>query len=47
MHVIYESAYDVTIPAQGKAIAKTDLAIMLPDGCYGRIGMLGLGLGFI
>ncbi len=31
------SAYDLKIPARGKAIAKTDLAIKLPEGCYGRI----------
>jgi deoxyuridine 5'-triphosphate nucleotidohydrolase len=31
------SAYDVTIPAQGKAIAKTDLAMVIPNGCYGRV----------
>jgi len=31
------SAHDVTIPAHGKGIAKTDLAIALPSGTYGRI----------
>jgi dUTP pyrophosphatase len=31
------SAYAVTIKAQGKAIVKTDLAIKVPQGCYGRI----------
>jgi len=25
------------IPAHGKALIKTDIAIMIPDGCYGRI----------
>lgn len=32
------SAYDVTIPAEGKALVKTDLAISVPEGCYGRVG---------
>lgn len=31
------SAEDVTIEAGGKGIAKTDIAIMLPEGTYGRI----------
>nr|XP_022296204.1 deoxyuridine 5'-triphosphate nucleotidohydrolase-like [Crassostrea virginica] len=31
------SAYDYTIPARGKIIAKTDIQIALPDGCYGRV----------
>jgi dUTP pyrophosphatase len=31
------SAYDRTIPPFGKAIVETDLAILLPPGCYGRI----------
>ena len=32
------SAYDVVIEPQGKALVKTDLAITLPEGCYGRVG---------
>ena len=32
------SAHDVTVPAEGKALVKTDLAIAVPDGCYGRVG---------
>ena len=32
------SAYDVTIPAEGKVLVKTDIAIALPEGCYGRVG---------
>ena len=32
------SAYDVLIAPQGKALVKTDLAIALPEGCYGRVG---------
>ncbi|XP_076439337.1 deoxyuridine 5'-triphosphate nucleotidohydrolase-like [Babylonia areolata] len=31
------SAYDYTVPAGGKVIAKTDIQIALPDGCYGRV----------
>ncbi|XP_061195537.1 deoxyuridine 5'-triphosphate nucleotidohydrolase-like [Saccostrea echinata] len=31
------SAYDYVIPAKGKVIAKTDIQIALPDGCYGRV----------
>lgn len=31
------SAYEVTIPAQGKALVKTDIAVAIPDGCYGRV----------
>jgi dUTP pyrophosphatase len=31
------SAYDHTVPAFGEAIVETDLAILLPRGCYGRI----------
>ncbi|XP_060560844.1 deoxyuridine 5'-triphosphate nucleotidohydrolase-like [Ruditapes philippinarum] len=31
------SAYDVSIPAKGKALVKTDIQIGLPDGCYGRV----------
>ena len=32
------SAYDYTIPSMGKERIKTDIAIGLPPGCYGRIG---------
>ncbi|CAI8034354.1 Deoxyuridine 5'-triphosphate nucleotidohydrolase [Geodia barretti] len=31
------SAADVVIPAQGKELVPTDLAVAVPDGCYGRI----------
>nr|BDV49934.1 MAG: dUTPase [Metapenaeopsis lamellata majanivirus] len=31
------SAYDITIPAYGKALVKTDIQLELPNGCYGRI----------
>jgi dUTP pyrophosphatase len=31
------SAYDITIPAFGKGLVETDLQILLPHGCYGRI----------
>lgn len=32
------SAHDVIIPAHGRGIAQTDLAVAIPHGCYGRIG---------
>jgi len=32
-----KSAYNVTIPAYGKGVIETDLAILVPSGCYGRI----------
>ncbi len=31
------SAIDVVVPARGKAIVKTDLAVVIPEGCYGRV----------
>lgn len=31
------AAYDIVVPARGKAIAKTDLAMAIPISCYGRI----------
>lgn len=31
------SAENVIIPKQGKALVKTDIAIALPEGCYGRV----------
>jgi deoxyuridine 5'-triphosphate nucleotidohydrolase len=31
------AAYDIVIPAHGKGIAKTDLAMKIPTTCYGRI----------
>jgi dUTPase len=36
------SAYDAVIPARGKGLVKTDLAIAVPDGCYARVGTLVL-----
>ena len=32
-----KSAYDVIVPAEGKALVKTDLQIQLPSHCYGRV----------
>ena len=32
------AAYDCVVPARGKNIIKTDLAIACPEGTYGRIG---------
>lgn len=31
------SAQNAIIPKQGKALVMTDIAIALPDGCYGRV----------
>ena len=31
------SAQNTIIPKQGKALVMTDIAIALPDGCYGRV----------
>lgn len=32
-----QSAYDVKIPARGKALVKTDLQVQVPEGSYGRV----------
>jgi len=40
-----KSGYNVTIPAYGKGLVETDLAILVPSGRYGRIASLsGLAL---
>lgn len=31
------SAYDVIIPKNGRAVVLTDLALKMPENCYGRI----------
>ena len=31
------SAYDYTVPARGKELVKTDLAIAIPENTYARI----------
>lgn len=31
------SAYDAVVPARGKALVKTDLAVAVPAGCYARV----------
>lgn len=31
------SAYDYVLPARGKVLCATDIAIELPQGCYGRL----------
>ncbi|RWS01421.1 deoxyuridine 5' [Dinothrombium tinctorium] len=31
------SAYDYVIKAKGKEMVKTDLQVMIPEGCYGRV----------
>jgi dUTP pyrophosphatase len=33
------SAYDVIVPARGKALVKTDIAIAIPPNTYARIGI--------
>ena len=34
------AAYDGEVPARGKALLKTDLAVAVPPGTYGRVGQL-------
>ena len=34
------SAYSLTIAAEGKALVKTDIAVAIPAGHYGRVGAL-------
>lgn len=36
------SAYDYVIPARGKALVKTDIAIAIPEGTYARVGKCDL-----
>ena len=36
------SAHDGLVPARGKALIPTDLAIVVPSGTYGRVGKLNL-----
>ncbi|XP_045125008.1 deoxyuridine 5'-triphosphate nucleotidohydrolase-like [Portunus trituberculatus] len=31
------SAYDMVVPAEGKALVKTDIQVELPEDCYGRV----------
>lgn len=31
------AAHATTVPARGKALVKTDLSMVIPDNCYGRI----------
>ena len=33
------SAQDSSVPARGKALIKTDIAIAVPPGTYGRVGV--------
>ena len=41
------SAYDGVVPARGKALLKTDVAIAVPPGTYGRVApRSGLALKF-
>lgn len=32
------SAYDITVPAGGKGLVKTDISIAIPEDCYARVG---------
>ena len=32
------SAYDSVVPARGKTLVKTDLAIAIPEATYARVG---------
>ena len=34
------SAEDVSVPGEGKALVRTDIAVAVPEGCYGRVGEL-------
>lgn len=34
---VFVSAYDYVVPGMGKVIAKTDIQVELPEGCYGRV----------
>ena len=29
------------VPPEGKQLVETDIAIAVPEGCYGRVGLLG------
>lgn len=33
------AAYDLVVPARGKALVKTDIEMAIPTGHYGRVGM--------
>jgi dUTP pyrophosphatase len=35
--ILFLSAYDYEVPAQGKVLAKTDIQIAVPNDCYGRV----------
>ena len=45
--MLFCSAYKVIVPAEGKQLVKTDIAIALPPGCYGRVGMYKVYVMFI
>lgn len=36
-HCLISSAYDYTVKAKNKELVKTDLQVMIPEGCYGRV----------
>jgi dUTP pyrophosphatase len=31
------AAYDGVVPARGRAVVKTDIALCIPEGCYARV----------
>ena len=33
----FSAAAEIVVPARGKALVKTDLAMIIPETCYGRI----------
>lgn len=35
--LVFISAHDTVIPAQGKSIVATDISIAIPEGHYGRV----------
>lgn len=39
---MHRSAYDIVIAAHGKGICKTDIAMAIPGGYYGRVGKRAL-----
>lgn len=37
IYCLISSAYDYTVKAKNKELVKTDLQVMIPEGCYGRV----------
>lgn len=38
--MIYRSAQETIIKARGKGLVMTDLVVAVPEGYYGRVGMI-------